>query len=140
MVKVISRQYPDAVVAGIFAPPFRPFSITENETYIEMMKSTRPDIIWVSLGAPKQELWIHQHYQQLDHGLFIGVGAGFNYLAGTIKHAPEWMKHLALEWLYRLFQEPARLFRRYLVYNTLFIFYLIWDAMVHPHPINHRLR
>ena len=133
MAEVISQKYPDARVAGMISPPFRPLTGAENQSYLQEINKSRADIIWVSLGAPKQENWIHQHHNQLDHGIFIGIGAGFNYLNGTIKHAPRWMKHYALEWLYRLFQEPLRLTRRYLVYNTLFLLYIIRDALLHPH-------
>ncbi len=138
MAEVISQKFPQARVAGMISPPFRPFTEAENKSYLQAMQDSQADIIWVSLGAPKQETWIYQHYRQLDHGVFIGIGAGFNYLNGSIKHAPDWMKHFALEWLYRLFQEPFRLFRRYLINNTLFIFYVIWDALAHPQSIHYR--
>ncbi len=124
MCSVIAERYPQAQIVGMLAPPFRPFTVEENRTFIEQIAAANPDIIWVSLGAPKQERWIYEHYRYLQHGVFIGVGAGFSYLAGTLKHAPQWMKSLALEWLFRLMQEPSRLFRRYLVCNSLFLYYV----------------
>ena len=127
MARAIAARYPDATIAGMISPPFLPFSDAENEAFLAEIGKAKPDIIWVSLGAPKQEKWIYERYRELDRGLFIGIGAGD--LAGTIKHAPAWMKHLSLEWLYRLFQEPNRLFRRYMVNNTLFILYIIKELL-----------
>ena len=70
---------------------------------------------------------MHDNYKKLNKGIMIGIGAGFDYLAGNIKHAPEWMKNLALEWLYRLIQEPRRLWKRYLITNTLFVWYVFLE-------------
>ena len=78
------------------------------------------DFVWVSLGAPKQERWMHAHQGKV-RGLMIGIGAGADYFAGNIKRAPMWMQKCSLEWLYRLFQEPRRLFKRYFVTNTKFL-------------------
>jgi len=136
MEKNIRERYPRAIICGMRPPPYRPFTKDENEAYIAEIRDARPDIIWVSLGAPKQEYWIYEHYRELDHGIFIGIGAGFSYLSGKIKHAPDWMKNFALEWLYRLIQEPFRLFRRYMVSNTLFIYYLLAEMMF-PEKFSH---
>jgi N-acetylglucosaminyldiphosphoundecaprenol N-acetyl-beta-D-mannosaminyltransferase len=135
MTQIVRQRYPRAIIAGTISPPFLPFTDSENHAYIAEMRAARPDIIWVSLGAPKQEEWIYQHFRELDRGLFIGIGAGFSYLAGTIKHAPGWMKHLALEWFYRLLQEPNRLWRRYMINNTLFIIYIIQEFVTGRVPI-----
>ena len=94
-----------------------------------MMKQSNADIIWVALGAPKQERWIYDNYQKLNHGIMIGIGAGFDYLAGKTKHAPQWMKKFALEWVYRLIQEPRRLWKRYFVTNTLFILFVALELL-----------
>jgi len=91
------------------------------------MNKSDADIIWVALGAPKQERWMAENYQRLNRGVMIGIGAGFDYLAGNTQHAPQWMKHFVLEWLYRRIQEPRRLWKRYLVTNSLFIIYLILE-------------
>ena len=91
------------------------------------MKESRADIFWVGLGAPKQEIWIFNNYKKLNKGVMIGIGAGLDYLAGNTKHAPEWMKNASLEWLYRLIQEPKRLWKRYLATNTLFIWYVFLE-------------
>ena len=129
MEQVIQERYPGAIIAGMIAPPFHAFTAAENQEYLAAMRHARPHIIWVSLGAPKQEEWIYRHFQEVERGLFIGIGAGFSYLAGTIKHAPAWMKYMALEWFYRLLQEPNRLWRRYMISNTLFIVYLVRDCL-----------
>lgn len=133
MQAVIRQRYPRAIICGILSPPFRPFTPEENDHFLDEIRRSNADIIWVSLGAPRQEEWIWHHFQRLDRGLCIGIGAGFSYLAGTIKHAPEWMKQMALEWFYRLMQEPLRLWRRYLISNSLFTWYLVREILTgHP--------
>ena len=128
MIKNIKIRYPKALVAGAFSPPFKErFSDEENEFFIKLMNDSGADIFWIGLGAPKQELWMYDNYKNLNRGVMIGIGAGFDYLAGRIKHAPQWMKNFALEWLYRFIQEPARLWRRYLINNTLFLWYILID-------------
>ncbi len=129
MAAVVHRRYPQAVIAGVLSPPFRPFTAEENKEFIRQIRDSQADIIWVSLGAPKQERWIYDVYKELDHGIFIGIGAGFSYLTGRIKHAPQWMKRWALEWVYRLVQEPRRLYKRYLVANSLFIVFLFLETV-----------
>ena len=87
---------------------------------VERINAARADFVWVGLGAPKQEKWMYEHKGRIN-GLMIGVGAGFDYFAGNIKRAPMWMQKCSLEWLYRLMQDPKRLFKRYLVTNTKFL-------------------
>ena len=128
MINNIKIRYPRALVSGIYSPPYREsFSDEENEIFLKLMNDSGADIFWIGLGAPKQELWMHDNYKKLNQGVMIGIGAGFDYLAGRTKHAPEWMKNLALEWLYRLIQEPGRLWKRYLFTNSLFILYIFLD-------------
>jgi N-acetylglucosaminyldiphosphoundecaprenol N-acetyl-beta-D-mannosaminyltransferase len=134
MREIIQQRYPGAIIAGMIAPPFRAFTAAENDLFLAAMRKADPDIIWVSLGAPKQEEWIHRHFREVDRGLFIGIGAGFSYLAGTIRHAPAWMKYMALEWFYRLLQEPNRLWRRYVKNNTLFIVYIVRELLTGTLP------
>lgn len=119
----IERDYPDARIAGMYAPPFRALDALEDEAAVSMINSAEPDFIWVGLGAPKQEQWMYGHRGRLC-GVCIGVGAGFDYLAGNIKRAPKIMQKLCLEWLYRLLQDPKRLWRRYVVTNLKFIKYV----------------
>ena len=84
------------------------------------------DFIWVGLGAPKQERWMAEHENKVQ-GLMLGVGAGFDYCAGNLRRAPEWMQKYSLEWLYRLRQEPRRLFKRYMVTNIRFLWLLLLE-------------
>ena len=109
-------------IAGYYSPPFRPLSDEEDLEIIKMINDSKPDFIWVGLGAPKQENWMAAHKDKLN-GLMLGVGAAFDFHAGAIKRAPEWMQKYGLEWLYRLSQDPKRLFKRYLVTNTKFLIY-----------------
>lgn len=113
MKAVISQKYPGAQVCGAVSPPFLPVNEWPNETYIQMINQEKPDFIWVGLGAPKQEAWMSNHCPSINYGYMVGIGAGFDYLAGNTKHAPKWMKNASLEWLYRLVQEPRRLWKRY---------------------------
>ena len=121
----LTDHYPGIQIAGMYSPPFRPMTEEEDQEIVERINETKPDFVWIGLGAPKQEKWMAAHYGQID-GLMIGVGAGFDYYAENIKRAPEWMQKSNLEWLYRLMQDPKRLFKRYLVTNTKFI----WNAVV----------
>ena len=110
----LEEKYPNMNIVGMYSPPYRP--ITEEEDYqiIKMINNSKADFVWIGLGAPKQEKWMYDHQGKIV-GLMIGVGAGFDYFAGKIKRAPEWMQKHNLEWLYRLWQEPKRLFKRYLL-------------------------
>ena len=122
---VLEKTYPGIQIAGMYSPPFRPMTSKEDETIIERINETKPDFVWVGLGGPKQEKWMAAH-QGLINGLMIGVGAGFDYHAGNIERAPEWMQKSNLEWVYRLLQDPKRLFGRYWHTNTKFI----WNAII----------
>lgn len=116
----LRERYPHLQIAGMVSPPFRSLSAEEDAAEIEKINASGADIIWVGLGAPKQENWMYDHRDKV-RGVMIGVGAGFDYHAGNIKRAPMWMQKLSLEWLYRLMQDPKRLFKRYLVTNTRYL-------------------
>lgn len=122
---VLIERFPGIQIAGMYSPPFRALSQDEDAKIIEQINKTKPDFIWVGLGAPKQEIWMAAHQGKVN-GFMVGVGAGFDYLAGNIKRAPEWMQKCNLEWAYRLFQDPKRLFKRYLYTNSKFI----WNAVI----------
>lgn len=122
--KNIKTKYPKLKIAGMYSPPFRTLSIDEDKNEIEMINQQKPDIVWVGLGAPKQERWMAAHKDIVD-GLMIGVGAGFDYHAGNIKRAPQWMQKCNLEWLFRLMQNPKKLFKRYLYTNTRFLWWIL---------------
>lgn len=112
----VEERYPGAVIAGMISPPFRQLTPEEDAAFVALINEAKPDFIWVGLGAPKQEIWMAAHQGKVD-ALMIGVGAAFDYESGNIKRAPMWMQKLSLEWLYRLLQDPKRLFRRYFVTN-----------------------
>ena len=122
--KVLDEKYPNLQIAGMYSPPFRPLSEEEDKQVIDMINESNADIIWIGLGAPKQERWMYDHWKKL-HGLMFGVGAGFDYHAGKLKRAPKWMQKMSLEWLVRLFQDPKRLWKRYLVTNVKFLWF-VW--------------
>lgn len=128
--KNLAQRYPGLRIAGMYSPPFRTMSGEEDEKMVDEINATKPDFVWVGLGAPKQELWMAKHQGKID-ALMIGVGAGFDYYAGNIKRAPRWMQKCNLEWLYRLLQDPKRLFKRYMETNTKFVWYMVvgrkWD-------------
>ena len=121
----IQKEYPGITVVGSCSPPFRELSADEDSKITAGICDAAPDFIWVGLGAPKQERWMAAHQGRVN-GLMVGVGAGFDYFAGNISRAPAFMQNHNLEWLYRLIQEPRRLFKRYLVTNSKFI----WKAMI----------
>lgn len=124
--KRIASDYPGVQIVGMYSPPFRALTKEEDDEVVTRINASDPDFIWVGLGAPKQEEWM-AHHQGKVKGLMVGVGAAFDYLAGNIKRAPSWMQRLNLEWLYRLLQDPKRLFGRYVVTNSKFI----WHAVMH---------
>jgi N-acetylglucosaminyldiphosphoundecaprenol N-acetyl-beta-D-mannosaminyltransferase len=104
---------PGLQVAGTFCPPFRQMTPEEDAAIVDMINAARPDIVWVGLSTPKQERWMAAHLGRIEAPVMIGVGAAFDFLAGTKRQAPKWMQRHALEWLFRLCSEPRRLWRRY---------------------------
>ncbi len=120
LTKALSRKYPGIQIAGSISPPFRELSEKEDQKIIEKIRAASPDLIWVGLGAPKQEKWMAAHKGRFD-AVMIGVGAGFDFHAGVRKRAPKWIQRIGFEWLYRLLQEPGRLFSRYFYSNTKFL-------------------
>ncbi|MBU8752318.1 WecB/TagA/CpsF family glycosyltransferase [Priestia megaterium] len=116
----LKKKYPGINIVGSYSPPFRSLTEIENKEVQERINLAKPDFVWVGLGAPKQEKWMSENQGKVN-SLMIGVGAGFDYFAGNISRAPKWMQRMNMEWLYRLFQEPKRLFKRYMYTNTKFI-------------------
>ncbi len=109
----LTAQFPDLPVAGTFSPPFRPTTPEEDEATIARINAAAPDILWVGLSTPKQEYWMARHRDRLEVPVMVGVGAAFDFLAGTKRQAPAWMQRRGLEWAFRLGTEPRRLWRRY---------------------------
>jgi len=120
--KKLITKYPSIQIVGMYSPPFRQLTEEEDALIIKRINDSKPDFIWVGLGAPKQEKWMATHQGKIN-GLMIGVGAGFDYFAGNIKRAPNWMQKINMEWFYRLIQDPRRLFKRYFTTNIKFILY-----------------
>ncbi len=118
----LTGSYPGIKIAGMYSPPYRKLTEEEDRAATEMIKASGAEFIWIGLGAPKQEKWMAKHKGCFE-GVMFGVGAGFDFHAGTVKRAPQIWQKLGLEWLYRLFSDPKRLFKRYLVTNTRFIIY-----------------
>ncbi len=117
----LQREYPSIQIAGMISPPYRKLTEEEKAEHVKAIRESGADIIWVGLGAPKQENWMYEH-QGMFPGIMIGVGAGFSYHAGLLKRAPEWMQRMSLEWLYRLMQDPIRLYKRYFRTNLKFLY------------------
>lgn len=121
----VKIEYPNVKVF-IFSPPFKPdFSIEENENMINMINDIKPDVLFIGMTAPKQEKWAYRHFNELEAGHVCCIGAVFDFYAGTITRAPEYMIKLGLEWFYRLINEPRRMWRRYLIGNTKFIWFVL---------------
>jgi N-acetylglucosaminyldiphosphoundecaprenol N-acetyl-beta-D-mannosaminyltransferase len=114
LARVLQERY-GIVVAGVYAPPFRPLTQNEERELEEAVKAAAPDILWVGLSTPKQERWMHAHRNTLRVPVMLGVGAAFDMNSGKLKRAPLWMQCAGLEWFYRLAVEPRRLWRRYLI-------------------------
>lgn len=113
-------------IAGTYCPPFRPLTEEEDKAVIAMINEAAPDVVWIGLSTPKQERWMHEHRNRLNVPLLLGVGAAFDLNSGQLKQAPEWMRERGLEWLFRLLAEPRRLWRRYLVQGSRFV----WNVLL----------
>jgi N-acetylglucosaminyldiphosphoundecaprenol N-acetyl-beta-D-mannosaminyltransferase len=118
--RVLLERFPGLRIAGAYSPPFRALTDAEDAEVVERINASGAGTVWVSLGCPKQEKWMAAHRGRIN-AVMIGVGAAFDYHAGTITRAPLWMQRNGLEWLHRLASEPGRLWKRYLVTNTLFV-------------------
>lgn len=118
--QVLLERFPGLRIAGAYSPPFRALTEEEDEAVVRSINESGAGIVWVSLGCPKQEKWMAAHRGRVQ-AVMVGVGAAFDYIAGTIHRAPPWMQRAGLEWLHRLVSEPRRLWRRYLVTNSLFV-------------------
>ena len=120
--KTIRAQYPNCKVVGVYVPPFmKVFSEEENIKMIDAINAVSPDVLLVSLTAPKQDIWIAENLHRVNASIQIGIGGAFEVMVGLAKRAPKWMHAAGLEWLYRFIQEPKRLFRRYFIEAPLFI-------------------
>ena len=114
--------YPNIIVET-YSPPYKPeFNDEDNKKIIDVINQANPDLLWIGMTAPKQEKWTYSHWNELDIHCHVGtIGAVFDFFAGTVKRAPIWWQEHGLEWLYRLIKEPKRMWKRYIIGNTLFM-------------------
>ncbi len=125
MQEKLNKTYPGLSIKGMYSPPFRDLTEEEDRDIVKMLNDSGADIVWIGLGAPKQEKWMNAHKGMIN-AVMMGVGAGFDFHGGTILRAPKWMQRVGLEWLYRLFKDPKRLFKRYITTNLKFFWYRIF--------------
>ena len=127
----LCRAFPGLKIVGWYSPPFRSLSDEEDEQVVQMINKSGAQIVWVGLSTPKQEAWMAAHVGQLEACVLIGVGAAFDFHAGTKKRAPAWMQRAGLEWLHRLLSEPRRLWRRYLIVAPRFVLPALLQVLRH---------
>lgn len=132
LTKKLKVLFPEISIAGAYSPPFRPLTEAEDKAIVEMINKAAPDVLWVGIGCPKQELWMYHHGKKLNIPVMAGVGAAFDFLAGAKPQAPRWIRDNGFEWLFRLVTEPKRLWRRYLINYPLFVYYLLAGLVSKP--------
>jgi N-acetylglucosaminyldiphosphoundecaprenol N-acetyl-beta-D-mannosaminyltransferase len=120
---------------GGYSPPHRPLTHEERDAVADEINGASPDVVWVGIGVPKQEKWMAEMRPRLEAPVLVGVGAAFDFHAGLVPQAPSWIQDAGLEWAYRLYREPRRLWRRYLRYNPRFV-----RAFGHQLVTHHRQR
>lgn len=116
-----ARDYPRVTLCGMLSPPYRQWSEEENEAMLMQINDARPDVLWVGMTAPKQEKWVEANQDRLRAPVVGSIGAVFDFYAGTYPRAPQWMCRAGIEWLYRLFKEPQRMWRRNFISSPLFV-------------------
>jgi N-acetylglucosaminyldiphosphoundecaprenol N-acetyl-beta-D-mannosaminyltransferase len=129
LTETLQSRYPGLNVVGAYSPPFRLLTPEEDEKVVAMINAAAPDILWVGLSTPKQEKWMHAHRDRLRVPALVGVGAAFDINSGMKQQAPVWMREHGMEWFFRLLQEPQRLWRRYIVLGSEFIFYVMLELL-----------
>jgi N-acetylglucosaminyldiphosphoundecaprenol N-acetyl-beta-D-mannosaminyltransferase len=123
----LTKRFPKLQVVGCYTPPFRALNAGEQMQLQETIRASRPDILWVGLSTPKQEKFMAEFLPRLDVTLMVGVGAAFDFHSGRVKQAPRWMQRSGLEWFFRLYCEPKRLWKRYLKNNPVFAWKIFWQ-------------
>ncbi|MDD5422521.1 MAG: WecB/TagA/CpsF family glycosyltransferase [Candidatus Omnitrophota bacterium] len=121
----VGREFPNIEIAGSYAPPFGDFSQEENEKSIKLINSANPDVLWVAMTAPKQEKWVYENRDRLNAKVIASIGAAFDYYAGTKNRGPVFLQWIGLEWLFRFFREPRRMWKRNLVSTPVFIYHVL---------------
>ena len=130
IVKRAAEVYPHLKIVT-YSPPYKPeFSEEDNKAIIDAINAVNPDLLWIGMTAPKQEKWTYSHWEELDIHCHVGtIGAVFDFFAGTVERAPIWWQRHGLEWLYRLLKEPKRMWRRYIIGNTLFLWNMLKEKV-----------
>lgn len=131
----IKAAFPKLKIVGLESPPFRALTAEEDQAYVDQINKSGAHVVFVGLGCPKQEGWMASHRGRIK-AVMLGVGAAFDYHAGTIERAPLWMQKIGMEWLHRLISEPRRLAKRYAVTNSVFI-YRMAKSMLLGHSASH---
>jgi len=130
MIGNLKKKYANLEIKGFFVPPFvEKIEGSLKDEINKEINNKKPDVVWVGLSAPKQEIWIYDNLESLDIMMACGVGAVFNFYAGKVKRAPVWVQKIGMEWFYRILAEPKRLLKKYLVYNTKFMGLVIRDIL-----------
>jgi len=129
LAEILKNRFPGTIVAGTYSRAVRPLNLDQEDEIVSLIYRAAPDVLWVGLGELRQVRWMHAHRDKLHVPVQVGVGAAFDMLSGRRKQAPRWMREHGFEWLFRLLQEPRRLWRRYLVYGTKFVAYVALDAL-----------
>ena len=129
LARSLEARFPGLCIAGTESPPYRPLTLDEDVDAVRRINASGADIVFVGLGCPRQERWSAEHRSRLDAPVLLGVGAAFDFHTGRVRQAPRWMMSAGLEWLFRLSQEPRRLWYRYLVYNSLFLFHVLLEKL-----------
>jgi N-acetylglucosaminyldiphosphoundecaprenol N-acetyl-beta-D-mannosaminyltransferase len=125
----LERRFPGNVIAGTYSPPFRPLTSREDAQVVRMINAARPDVLWVGLGCPKQEKWAYEHRERLEVPVIAAVGQAFDIHSGRTRQAPRWMRESGLEWLFRLAKNPHRLWKRYVLRNSEFLWRLAIEKL-----------
>ena len=130
IVKRAAEVYPHLKIVT-YSPPYKPeFSEEDNKAIVEAINAADPDLLWIGMTAPKQEKWTYSHWNELNIHCHVGtIGAVFDFFAGTVERAPIWWQRHGLEWLYRLLKEPKRMWRRYIIGNTLFLWNMVKEKV-----------
>jgi N-acetylglucosaminyldiphosphoundecaprenol N-acetyl-beta-D-mannosaminyltransferase len=126
----LTKKYPGLIISGSYSPSYGELSQKESEAIIANINNSDSDVLWVGLGSPKQDLWMYRNRDKINVPVMLGVGAAFDFLSGTKPQAPVWMRNSGFEWFFRLITEPKRLWRRYIIDSSLFIWYLCVESLV----------
>jgi N-acetylglucosaminyldiphosphoundecaprenol N-acetyl-beta-D-mannosaminyltransferase len=129
MKRYLERKFPGINIVGAYSPPFRSLTAEEDEEICRMINATRPDYILVGLGSPKQDKWIQDHLTRIPGSIMVASGAAFDFFSDRIKQAPLYIQKSGFEWLFRLTQDPKRLWKRYTLYNIIFLWNFLMQIL-----------